>query len=104
MADEFVPISGLNPGRNVLSTDLLVAVQNGQTVKVTGQQVRPRFEALLQGTSVVLLGEDHGLEVIRSVRVVNPAGSLVEVEMRILGADIEILSNISLDGHRLFLE
>lgn len=104
MAQEFIPISALDPGRDILSTDLLVAVQNGKTVKVTGANLRPTFTALLQGTSVVLLQEDHKLETVRSVRVTSPGGSVVEVEVRVLGADLEILSNVPLDGYMLHLE
>lgn len=104
METKFIRISELNPGRDILSTDLLVAVQNGETVKVTGRNIRPYFEAVLTGTSIVLLQEDHGLEFVRSIRVTNPMGSVVEVDVRVVGADLEISSNIPLDGHRLFLE
>lgn len=104
MAQQFIPISQLEQGRDILSTDLLVAVQDGKTVKVNGANLRPTFTALLQGTSVVLLQEDHKLETVKSVRVTSPAGSVVEVEVRILGADLEILSNVPLDGYTLYLE
>lgn len=104
MAQQFIPISQLAEGRDLHSTDLMVVVQDGKTVKVPGYKMRPHFIALLQGTSVVLLQEDHGLDIINSVKVVNPMGSLVEVEVRILGADLEILSNVPLDGYTLHLE
>lgn len=104
MEVQFKKISELAPGRDLFSTDLLVAVQNDETVKITGRNIRPFFEAILSGSSVVLLQEDHGLEKVRSVRVTNPMGSVVEVEVRVLGADIEILSNLPLDGYKLFLE
>lgn len=104
MEQKFIPISQLAPGRDIHSTDLLVAVQDGRTVKVHGGNLRPHFAALLTGTSIVLLQDDHGLEFVNSVRVVSPAGSVVEVEVRILGADLEILSNVPLDGYTLYLE
>ena len=104
MEVQFKKISELVSGRDLFSTDLLVAVQNEETVKITGRNIRPYFEAILSGTSVVLLQEDHGLEFIRSVRVTNPMGSVVEVDMRVIGADLEISSNVPLDGHKLFLE
>lgn len=104
MAQEFIPISQLIEGRDIHSTDILVAVQDGKTVHIKGKHVRPHFSVLLSGTSVVLLQEDHGLEIVNSVKVVSPIGSVVEVEVRILGADLEILSNVPLDGYMLHLE
>lgn len=104
--EQGVPISGLPPGRNVQPDDLFVAVQDGQTVKVTGAQAFAgiKFRKEVAGNEVIVLFEEHGIDGVSKVTVLNPQGFEVSVVSRILSNDVQLLSLVSLDSHTIILE
>jgi hypothetical protein len=61
------------------------------------------FTKVLNGLSAVVDQSEHGLSVVRNLRVTKPDGEIVEVQENILGTTVQVDSNISLDDHILFI-
>lgn len=104
--EQGVKISDLPSGRNVHADDLFVAVQDGQTVKVTGAQAFAgiKFKKEISGNEVIVLLEEHGIAGVSKVTVLDPQGFEVSVVSRIVGDDVQLLSLVDMSNHTLFLE